>query len=409
MPRLTKRTVDALAPRETDYIVFDGDVSGFGVRVLPSGKKSYMIQYRASGRQRRVTIGKHGAITVDQARTQARELFGEIARGEDPAEAIAVYRRAPDISALCDRFIDEYVMVRCKPTTIREYQRAVDLFIKPAFGSRKICDISRSDVAELHHKNRHRPYQANRTLGVISKMFNLAELWGLRPDGSNPTRHVPKYRERGRERYLSKLELAHLFATLDTLEAAGEESPAACNAFRLLATTGCRLTEIQTLKWSYVQPPHIFIPDSKTGPRRIPLTAEVSKILDGIERVPGNPYVIVGAAEGAHLTDLQKPWRRIRKKAGFDDARIHDLRHTYASHAMMAGVSRDELAKLLGHNDLQSTARYSHFSEAHILGAANTASAQIGAQMGLNWPAPAAASGDHTSSVVNLASFRKDR
>lgn len=377
MPKLSKKRVDALKPKASDYIVFDADVTGFAVRVLPSGKKTYMIQYRANGRQRRVAIGKHGTITLDEARTKARELLGRIAQGQDPAEEIAVYRKAPDVRTLCDRFIKEYVAHRCKETTQREYQRAVDLFINPAFGSRKISDITRADVAELHHKHREIPYQANRTLGVICKMFNLAELWGLRPDGSNPTRHVQKYREQKRERFLSGAELATLFATLDDLQAAGEESPAACNAFRLLALTGCRLSEIQFLKWEYVHPPYLILPDTKTGPRRIPLPQAALKVLQSIERMPGNPYVITGLVPGQHLTDLQRPWRRIRKAAGLDGVRIHDLRHTYASNAVMSGLSLEEVGKLLGHTQVQTTARYAHLADDHVHAAAEKVSKRI--------------------------------
>ena len=300
MPKLSKKFVEGLKPGTTDYIVRDSVVMGFGVRVLTSGQKSYMIQYRAGGRQRRVAFGRHGTLTLDEARKRASELLGKVARGENPAEEVAIYRKAPDVKTLGKRFMEEYVNFRCKETTAKEYQRALDLFIYPAFGSRKICDITRPDVAELHHKYRDKPYQANRTLGVISKMFNLAELWGLRLDGSNPTRHVQKYKEHKRERFLSADELTTLFTTLDELEASGEESAAACNAFRLLCLTGCRLSEIQTLKWSFVHPPYLILPDSKTGPRKIPYSPETQIILDGIEKVPGNPYVITGIVEHQH-------------------------------------------------------------------------------------------------------------
>lgn len=403
MPKLSKQRVEALEPREKDYVVFDSDVTGFAVRVLPSGKKTYMIQYRAHGRQRKVAIGKHGTITVDQARTKARELFGRIARGDDPAQEIATYRKAPDVRTLGERFMKEHVHLRCKPTTQREYQRALDLYINPAFGNRKISDITRPDVAELHHKYRDRPYQANRTLGVISKMFNLAELWGLRADGSNPCRHVPKYKEQKRERFLSGEELSRLFVTLDELQTSGEESVAACNAFRLLCLTGCRLSEIQKLKWEYIRPPYILLPDSKTGPRRLPLSPELDALLKSIERMPGNPYVITGLVPGQHLTDLQRPWRRIRKKAELEGVRIHDLRHTYASNAVMSGLSLEEIAKLLGHTQIQTTARYAHLSDEHVHAAAQQVSQHIAAQLNI----PVARSAQGGGVVVKLSEFRK--
>lgn len=320
-------------------------------------------------------------MTVDQARKRVREFLGEVARGGDPAEEFSTYRKAPDIRTLCDRFMEEYARVRGKPTTVREYRRAVDLFIKPAFGSRKICDIARADVAALHHDNRHRPYQANRTLGVLSTMLNLGELWGLRPDGSNPTRHVSKYRERRGERFLSPDELARLFATLTELQRLGSQSPSACEAFRLLALTGCRLSEIQFLRWDEEHPPYLLLRDSKTDPRKIPLGRGALDVLRQIHRQVGNPYVIAGAIPGQPLTDLQRPWRRIRALADLDDVRIYDLRHIYASNAVMAGLSLEVVAKLLGHRQVQTTARYAHLSDDHVSASAATVSERLQAQL----------------------------
>lgn len=199
--KLTKRAIDALEPDLKDRIVFDELIPGFGLRISPAGRKTFLVQYRRGGRTRRVKIGGAGQVAADEARKIAKRLLGEIASGQNPAETIRLERIAPTVNALCDRFMDEHVRQRLKPTTQREYQRCVDLFIRPAFGAHKIADIARPDVARLHHYLRDRPYQANRVLGVLSKLFNIAEVWGLRPDGSNPTRHVQKYGERKRERF----------------------------------------------------------------------------------------------------------------------------------------------------------------------------------------------------------------
>jgi integrase len=408
MPKLTKKYVEALKPKERDYVVRDSTLTNFCVRVLPSGVKTYMIQYRQNGRQRKYNIGKHGAVTLDQARTIAQKLLARVADGADPAEERAVYLKAPDVRTLGERFMTEYVSQRCKPRTASEYQRALDLFIYPAFGSRKIVDITRADIAELHHKHRHIPYQANRTLGVLSKMFNLAELWGLRDDGSNPTRHIQKYSERKRERFLSGGELGRLFRTLDECEADGSESKAACNAFRLLCLTGCRLSEIQTLKWSYVQPPYLVLPDSKTGPRRIPISREAQTLLEGMKpvngdsSVNGNPYVIAGTVNGQHLTDLQRPWRRIRKRARLEDVRIHDLRHTYASNAVMAGLSLEEVGKLLGHTQIQTTQRYAHLADDHM----HAVAAQVSERISASLSKEPVENKLNTGEVVDLATYR---
>lgn len=377
MPRLTKRVVEALQPSEKDYIIFDSEISGFGVRVLPSGRKTYLVQYRSGGRTRRVKIGKHGNVTADEARTKARELLGAVAKGDNPAEQISDHRGSPTIGTVCERFYREHVKERCKPSTQSEYRRAIDLFIKPVLGAFKVIDVQRPDISALHHKHRDKPYQANRTLGVLSKMFNLCEIWGIRPDGSNPCRHVAKYKEEKRERFLSGNELARLGEVLSQCEANGSETAHVVAAFRLLVLTGCRLGEIQTLKWQYVQDGYLMLPDSKTGKRRITLSPSAQAVLDSLERVAGNPHVVAGEKTGQHLTDLQRPWRRIRARAGLEGVRIHDLRHTFASNAVMQGQPLPIVAKLLGHTQIQTTMRYAHLADDSVREAATSVSKSL--------------------------------
>ncbi|MDP5220255.1 tyrosine-type recombinase/integrase [Ruegeria sp. 2205SS24-7] len=378
MPKLTKRTVEALPIDAKDYFVWDSQIAGFGVRVMPSGARTYQAQYRKGGRTRRVSIGRHGKITVDEARKLAKEIMGDVAKGENPAEERAQHRRAPTVAALCERFFDSHVKERCKPSTQGEYRRAIDLFINPALGSFKAVDVERKDIADLHHKFRDKPYQANRTLGVLSKMFNLAEIWGLRPDGSNPCRHVPKYREVKRERFLSQHELQRLGQVLAEVKRNGTETPFVVAAFRLLILTGCRLGEIQTLKWEYITAHGMELPDTKTGARRIPLPQAARDVLDALPRTPGNPYVIEGKLEGKHATDLQHPWRRIREQAGLSDVRIHDLRHTYASNAVSFGMPIQMVGRLLGHTQLQTTMRYAHLADDPVRQAAEKNAEMLG-------------------------------
>jgi len=255
------------------------------------------------------------------------------------------------------------VQHRCKASTQSEYRRAIDLFINPAIGNFKVVDVERRDVSELHHKMRGKPYQANRVLGVLSKMFNLSEVWGLRPDGSNPCRHVPKYREEKRERYLSQYELQNLGQALTEAERDGSETPYVIAAFRLLILTGCRLGEIQTLQWSFITDQGMELPDTKTGARRIPLPQAARAVLSALPRLSDNPYVIAGKVPGRYATDLQHPWRRIRERAGLDDVRIHDLRHTYASNAVSSGMPIQMVGRLLGHTQIQTTMRYAHLAD----------------------------------------------
>lgn len=378
MPKLTKRAVDALQPEAKDYFVWDDQIAGFGIRVMPSGAKTYQAQYRKGGRTRRVSIGRHGNVTVDEARKLAKEIMGQVAKGENPAEEISQHRKAPTIAALCERFFDAHAKERCKPSTQKEYRRAIDLFIVPALGGFKVVDVERKDIAELHHKFKDKPYQANRTLGVLSKMFNLAEIWGLRPDGSNPCRHVPKYREVKRERFLSQHELSRLGQVLADVESDGSETPFVVAAFRLLILIGCRLGEIQTLKWEYITANGIELPESKTGARRIPLPQPARDILASLPRTAGNPYVIEGKLENAHITDLQHPWRRIRERAELPNVRIHDLRHTYASKAVSAGMPIQMVGRLLGHTQLQTTMRYAHLADDPVRQAAERNAEMLG-------------------------------
>ncbi len=370
MAKISKRTIETLAPQEADFFLWDDELKNFGVRVMPSGRKTFLVQYRAKGRTRRVKIGVFGSVTPDEARQQAQRLLGEVAHGEDPAEGIAIDRKSPTVAKVCERFLQEHVAIRCKPSTEIGYRGIVERQIKPAFGTRRITDISRPDISKLHFEMRDRPHLANRTLSVLSKIFNLCELWGIRPDGSNPCRHVPKYRETARERFLSPEEIASVGSVLDEAEAEGSETKAACDAIRLLILTGCRLGEIQTLKWEYVQPPYLVLPDSKTGARRIPISSDVQKVLSAITRIDGNPYVLVGKNEGQYLAEIRHPWKRIQKRAGLSAVRLHDLRHTYASNALANGVPLEVVGKLLGHTQYQTTLRYAHLADGHLRDAA---------------------------------------
>lgn len=377
MARITKRLVDSAKPKDKDYFLWDSDMPGFGLRIMKTGKKSYMVQYRHGGRTRRVTFGRVGVMTPEEARSEARDLLTAAGKGDNPADNIQKYRETPTVADICKRFMTEYVPTRCKETTRKEYQRAVDLFIDPAIGPRKITDIQRADISKLHHDYRAKPYQANRTLGVLSVMFNQCEIWGLRPEGSNPCRHVKKYREEKRERFLDEVELRRLWLALEDCEKDGSESASACNAFRLLILTGCRLREIQTLKWEYIKPDGIYLPDSKTGAKKVYIGDDVKTLLGSFTKRNDNPYVIAGKVKEQYLTDLQKPWRRIRKKAELEDVRIHDLRHSFASFGLASGLSLAEIGKLLGHSQIQTTARYAHLAETIAEEAANKTSSGI--------------------------------
>ena len=376
--KLTKRAVDALKPGDADAVYWDGELTGFGVRVRKSGRKNYVVQTRVAGRLGWFTIGQHGPVTVDEARAAALEILALAKKGIDPRDAHAKRAAEPVMADLGKRFLEQYVPDHCKPSTAEEYRRSVALFIDPAIGAMPVSEVQRKDIAELHHGMRDTPYQANRTLGVLSKMFSLAEIWGWRPDGSNPCRHVKRYKERQRERFLSPEETERLG---EVLREAEDEMPSAVAAFRLLLLTGCRLSEIQFLRWDYVKDGCIELPEAKTGGRTVPLGPEARAVLADLPREDGNPWVIAGRLPGTHLTDLQRPWRRIRERAGLKDVRIHDLRHSYASRALALSESLTMIGKLLGHTQVQTTARYARLARDSIQNAAARITGSIGGDL----------------------------
>ena len=362
--KITKRAVDQLQGDGTETFYWDDDLPGFGVRIRSSGRKYYVAQFRAEGRMRRITLGRHGAVSTETARRRAMAAISEAKGGGDPAAARDARRKAPTMKQLGKRFLEDYVPSHCKPSTAYEYGRSVKLFIEPRIGKRKVRDIKRSDIAELHHALRETPSQANRTLGVLSKMFSLAEMWGMRPDSSNPCLHIKRYKEEKRERFLSAEEFARLGKVLDETLRDGSETRSGGVAGRLLMRTGCRVSEIQKLQWGLVdrEAGELRLPDTKTGGRAVPLAPSAVRLLQGLLRDEENPWVIAGRKPGSHLTDLQHPWRRIRARAELDDVRIHDLRHSFASRALALGEGLPMIGKLLGHTQVQTTARYAHLA-----------------------------------------------
>ena len=362
--KITKRAVDGIANDGSDRFYWDRELPGFGLRVRASGRKYFVTQFRANGKLRRMTLGPVTAMTPEEARKRAMALLAEAKTGSDPAAQRDADRKAATVKALGRRFLDEYVPDHCKQSTAYEYRRSVELFVDPRIGNRKVTEIQRSDIAELHHGMRKTPYQANRTLGVLSKMFNMAEVWGLRPDGSNPCLHVKRFKEEKRERFLSAEEFRRLGKVLDEILQDGSETRSAVVAIRLLMLTGCRLSEIQKLQWEHVDldAGELRLPDSKTGGRAVPLAPSAVRLLAGLPRDEDNPWVITGRKPGSHLTDLQHPWRRIRERAELPDVRIHDLRHSFASRALALGEGLPMIGKLLGHTQVQTTARYAHLA-----------------------------------------------
>ena len=397
--RLTKRGVDSIKPQDKVFVAWDADLPNYGLKVTPRGKKVYIAQYRHQGRRRRYTIGEHGPVTPDQARSRAQAILGRAANGEDPAGVKAQTKKALTIADLAARFLEEHASVKKKARSTAEDRRLLNKHILPALGGLKVQAVSRADVAKLHHRLKATPYQANRVLALVSKLFNMAERWGLRPDATNPARHVEKFKEAKRERFLSGEELARLGKVLADAEAEGSESPHVTAAIRLLLFTGARRGEILGLRWSDVDfaGAKLNLPDSKTGKKTVYLNEPALKVLDSIPRLEDNPHVVVGNRPGAALVNLSKPWGRIRSRAGLEDVRLHDLRHSYASVAAASGMGLPIIGSLLGHTQPATTARYSHLSADPQRAAAEKIGREIAEAMAQE-PAP---------KVVNLDDRRK--
>lgn len=377
--RLTKRTVDSLQPSNRDEFVWDEELSGFGLKLTPKGRRIYVVQYRLPGVGRRMsakrfTLGEHGPLTVDEARKYARRLLNAVAEGRDPAEERAEVKRAPTVDDLAPLFLAD-VKAKRKDTTVYEYARHFTTSGKRAdstlrgelathFGRLRIRDISGPHVAAFHDRFRDRPYAGNRLLALLSAFFSWCERRGYRDVGTNPCRGIERFPERKRERFLTLEELSRLGAALSKALESGA-TPAAVNALRFLALSGFRESEALTLKWEAIdfERETVTLEESKTGRSVRPLGGAAVALVREIERELDSPYVFPGQSPGSHLVELRNVWNRVREAADLAGVRLHDLRHSVASVAASGGASLPLIGALLGHRDLKSTQRYAHLSD----------------------------------------------
>jgi len=384
MPKITKRLVESIRPSDRDVVQWDSELRGFGVRVKPSGVRSYMIQYRNShSSSRRYTIGQHGRLTAEEARKEARQLLADVARGGDPAEGRMVAQKQQTLAQFAEHYFEQHAIGRKKASTIETDRINLRCHIIPALGKVQMGALSRSNVLRLYSAMKDRPGAANRTLALLSHMMNVAEEEGLRAAGSNPCRGIKKFKEKRRERYLSPSELSRLGEILAEAERTGTENSNTIAAIRLLILTGCRRSEILGLRWEQVDFENacLRLPDSKTGARVVHLNAPALQVLSTIERRAENPYVIYGFKPGTHVADLKRPWRRIRHAADLEDLRLHDLRHSFASTAVGLGESLHITGKLLGHSQARTTERYAHVANDPAKAATERVGAAISGMM----------------------------
>ncbi|MDR4485373.1 MAG: tyrosine-type recombinase/integrase [Nitrospirales bacterium] len=366
---LTKSKIDRLAPGSKDSFLWDSTIPGYGLKITPTGKKVFILQYRTAGGRassvRRYTLGSYGALTPDQARKAAVRLRGLIASGHDPAETKAKAQAAIPFKTFAAQYLEQYATPHKKPRSIVEDRRNLDNHVLPVLGTKLLENIARADVAQLHHRLRTSPTAANRVLSLLTTMLNVAERWGLRPDGSNPCKHIQRFKEQRRERFLSSEELARLGQAIAKAEQNNAHSPFILALFRLLIFTGARLGEIRSLQWEHVdlQERRLNLPESKTGKKVIHLNAPALAVLDALPKIEGNDFVCCGQRKKKGLVGIHRVWFDIRESAGLQDVRIHDLRHSFASMGAGSGMSLPIIGALLGHSQAETTKRYSHLHQ----------------------------------------------
>ena len=365
---LTSRLARESKPQEKDTILFDMKLPGFGLRLHPSGHKVYVVQTRIQGRTRRIVIARYGELKLSQARRSAREMLARIRAGENPADAIQREKEAPTFS----EFAEEYLR-RCDPLWKPSGRKTVRIYLKsrilPAFGRMPLDRIGHEDLAAwFDSASRERPGAANRAFEILRAMMTRAEEWGLRERDTNPCLGIVKNPRKKIARFLDAYELARLGRALDEREA---EWPEFVTAIRLLALTGCRRSEVLNLRWCDVSDEALHLPDSKTGPRAVPL-GEAARVL--IEALRGewrrDGFLFPSYAEGWRQDALRLRWQVVCKDAGLGKLRLHDLRHTMASHAVMSGENLPLVGKLLGHRRHRTTAGYAHLADGHLVEAA---------------------------------------
>ena len=255
---IARRTVERLSV-DKDTVFWGRALQGFGVRVYASGTKVYVVQTRAGGRSRRVKVGRHGVITPEQARQRAALIIARIKSGKEAVAPSARAPAGPTVAELVERYLREHEDVRCKVSTAKATRGVLNNHILPEFGKDSIHAVGADRISALH-ANLHRvPSRANQVVYTLSAMFNLAETWGLLPEGMNPCRQVAKYKVRRRERFLTEAEFNRLGRVLNEAEEQGEVSTHAAAAMRLLMLTGCRCNEILGLRWDEVDPEHAGI------------------------------------------------------------------------------------------------------------------------------------------------------
>ena len=367
---LNQSRVDRLKPRNSTYDIRDTDLKGFGIRTLPSGKKSYFLQTQHERRRRWTKIGDANAMPEAKARSQARSLLAGIRKGRE-----SVPDQPADIAfeAVADE-VFSYYRRHWKPRTLAVNLNYYENNILPWFKGRRIAGITRREVLEWFESLHAKPASANRSLPVLSVILRQAEVYGYRQEDSNPCKDIKRYRRRARERFLSPDEVRRVVEVLNRYD---DTRPSQAAVIRLLLLTGCRKGELLTLKWRDCREGKLFLRDSKNGPCTVWLSSAAREVLD---RLPRKSAWVFPSRWGNldHLSDITGFWRDVRTEADLRDVRPHDLRHTYASIALAHGETVLTIGRLLGHDHPGTTLKYTNFADAAAREAVDAVSPVLG-------------------------------
>jgi integrase len=380
--KLTKPAIERFSPTDAEYVVWDAELPGFGVRVKPSGVKSYVVQYRnrKTGASRRKTIGQHGPLlTFHKARERARIVLGDALKGNDPIADDRARRAAPTVKELAADYLEHHALPKKRPRSVSSDRSMLDRIILPRLGNRKVDVVQLRDVHALHVAMKDTPYQANRVLALMSKMFSLAVNWGWR--SANPVKGIERYQEGRRERWLSDDELRRLLGALSA-----HPNQRAANAVRFQLLTGARIGEVLSARWSDIDLARGFWvkPSHHTKQKRtehLPLSAPAVALLTEMrERADASErYLFPGSALDKPLRGIKKFWRGITRQVGLEDYRLHDNRHTHASHLVSSGLSLEIVGRLLGHTNPLTTKRYAHLADDPLRAAADRFGSKVDA------------------------------
>ncbi|MDE0240037.1 MAG: tyrosine-type recombinase/integrase [bacterium] len=358
--RLTQARIKALRPRKTVRDLRDAELKGFGVRLYPTGRLCFFIHSQHEGKRIWKIVGDAASLSLEDARSRALSMLAAERNGVQVASQHVLFEEVAN--EVFRRYGRNW-----KPRTLKVNQGYFANQILPWFRGQPIADITAADVRSWFASLHATPVAADRSLPVLSVIMAQAEAYGHRPEGSNPCKNIRRYRRRGRERFLSVEEVKRLGRALSHHE---ENARMYVAIIRLLLLTGCRSREIVTLRWREYREGHLHLEDSKVGPRMIWLSSPARTILD--RQPQSSPWVFpsIRTDKSVDIESVGNFWRRLRSEADLQDVRLHDMRHTYASIAVMTGENILTVGRLLGHNHPGTTLKYTHLSDDRAVEAA---------------------------------------